>query len=429
MKAITNTFLKVISVCIILIFTTSINLNADEQQQGPKFPGKLGLESKILAEGAIKNSQPAEVTDNNPNDGGNGGKNYFRFELKPSITFTPLSFYNIGLWVKDRMDLRMYEPNAANTSGKLDTSAIDLKARNRFYTGLDNIFIIQKIMTIDAGFELRLGNDLNNGAGLNPKSSTSNAGLEVRLTPYLNLSGKYDFGFSWKLNTAFEFYLYPALYQFADYSIDDQKKIYGSNYDGSDKNKLFQSFSIEIDKLSLGYEFFHFFAPKEIQCTFTYEMYMFATIYNPDYQNQYNDWNYTKQDDRSKAKVKSNMMNIMKNYIGFNFNFWGFQPYVGFYFIFDQSNGSIWNASYIDAKDQASTYNKSGVYTNFRPGIKAGFSYKKDWLELGIGYTGVILVSSTDPLWSSSKIAKYTANTVAAYNWENYITSYLSIKL
>jgi hypothetical protein len=412
-----NNLLRLSSMIVALIFVICLNINAEEEKktESLKFPGKIGLEYKTLLESGVKDSQTAEVADSSV--GGNGGQVYMRHELKPSITFTPLKFFNIGVWLKDRMDFRF----AQNTS-----STVNMRVRNRFYTGADFIFMIDKVMTIAPGFEFRLNNDLNS-----PWSTTATTGgIEVRLTPILAMSGKYDFGLSWKINALFEFYLYPAMYKFPNADRGDAKEYYGTGYWGDDKNKLFQKFQIEVDKLAVEFEFFHFFAPKEIKCSLAYDMYLLATIYNPDFQNQYNLYFYSYKD-RASSSVKTNMLDGIKQYIGFNFDLWGtIKPYIGFYSIISQSNGS-----WINGKDDEDDFNKIGVYTEFRPGIKTGINFKKDWLELGIGYTGVVLVSSTDPLLTFGTARKNTSGVPQKevvptfYNWENFIYSYLTIKL
>jgi|GEM_PF-1082110 len=400
-----KSFIKKSMILVItaLFLLQGFNLFSQEESETKekeiKFPGKFNLEYKSQMYSDIKGAQPEQSLD------GDAGDIYWRNELKGKITLKPVKFYNIAFWLKDRIDWKIYDNG--------DDDSLGEKLRNRFYIGLDNIFILpMDIMNIGLNFELRIANDLNKKGD----------GIEVRVSPILDLSGKYKFGFSWGLYTLFEFYFQPALYKFPYDSADDQEEYYGeANFWGEDKYKNFQKFQVEIDKFYMDYEFFHFFLPKQLQCSIRYEMYMLATVYAHGYQNIYN---YYKGDQKSltSAKYKMNMMDLMKHYVGFNFNLWGIQPYIGFYCIISQTTGS-WGDDDEDLDDHGD-FNKNGVYTEFRPGLRTGVDFEKDWFSLGIEYTGVVLVSSTDPMkeWGGEIRP-------AHWNWENHISSYIKFKL
>ena len=121
----------------------------------------------------------------------------FNFDKKKAFNSTDGSFYTIMPWVQDAVELPMNFGNG---------TPVTLNTKNNFYVGLDNTFTIENVITFDLGYEFRLGSCL----GQNTVTGT-NDGLEVRLSPYVNLSGSYDFGLSWNISQYFEFYFFPVL--------------------------------------------------------------------------------------------------------------------------------------------------------------------------------------------------------------------------
>ncbi len=362
---------KTIILVSILIFISVLLIYSTDDEI--KFPGKFNLEYISRFDSDIMGAKPFESTDSQCS-----GDLYLRNELKGTISIVPVNFYSLNFWLKDRFEIRYYDA--------VSSSNTNLLLRNRFFAGMDNIFSIPKVMDIGTNFELRINNNLNSNGG----------GIDVRVSPALYLAGKYDFGLSFKMSTLFEFYFYPAQYKDVN----------------TDKNRLFQFFQIEMEYLNIAYEFFHFFAPKDVKCSLTYEMYLLATIYSG--------FQYEVQ-----AKGIRNKMDYMRHYIGFNFNFWGIQPFIGFYALITQSVGS---------SSSINNDNRTGLNTFFRPGLKTGLIFQKDWFELGITYTGVVLVYATIP--QEQQIVNISGNTrlneevdPAHYRWENHISSYIKFKL
>ena len=334
-----------------LFIFSVINLNAEDEKT-VKFPGKFNLEFKSQLDSDVvdASADKSVLAD---------GELYFRNELKGKITFKPVEYYNIVPWIKDRFDLKFDFNDGASDKVKI-------QPRNRFYIGLNNVFKIPDVMDIGVNFEFRMANQVNKP-------------LEVRLTPFLHLCGEYDFGLTWGIKPMFEFYLDPKSY------IDPAE------------NYLFKKFDLEIDNAEITFEFLHFFAPKEVKCSFVANMYLLASF----------EAGKKRQDDLDDDVTPGDKLSSLELYTGLNFDFWGITPYIGYYGNFAQY------------------YNGNALYTQYRPGLKTGIGFKKDWFSLNIEYIGVILMSDTDPdeqevLNERVDLYKY---------WENHISAYVKLKI
>ena len=369
----------------------------NEKQNILKSLFKFNLESRTEFDSGFKGGNTSQVTDSQPDQGGDV---FLVSGIKTYLKITPLSFYNIGLWLMDTFDVKLFDTSSSDST---------VQSRNRFYSGLDNIFILNKAMNVGLNFEFRLTNNINSVV------------TEDRISPVLFLCGNYKSGLNFKLNTLFEFYLYPGLYKFPyDPNINE------TTNKGVDENKLFQRFCIEVDSFNLGFEILHFFIPQnnDLKFSFVYNMYLLATIYIPGFQSQYNYYNGEEVmgANPSNASFVLNKMNYMKNFFGIDFSYKGIEPFIGYYNIISQRQGS-WNAAYDSVQD----FNLNGVYTDYRHGLKGGVTVKINWFEFGVSYSGIVLTASSDPLMQGDTTAKVAYPTI--FTWENYITSYVLFRL
>lgn len=343
-------FLLVLS----LVLITPL-LNA-EDEEGVKFPGKFGLEFKSQLDSDIINGTADRTSLSCSNS-----DLYFRNELKGKVQFKIADFYKLTPWLKDRFDLK-FDYNAAATD------SIKLQPRNRFYAGVDNLFVIKDVMDIGANFELRVANQVNKN-------------MEVRISPILYLGGKYKNGLSWSVNSLFSFYL-------------DPKKAYDV-----DNGFLFKKFNFEIDKVKIAYEFFHFFAPKQVKCSYVAEMYLLATA----------EAGKARQDDIDNKVAPNDMLANLEFFTGLKFGLWKMSPYAGFFGAFTQY------------------YQDNGHFTTFSPGFKMGIGFKKDWFSANIEYIGVIQTYDSNADNQEALAERTVYEKVKA--WENHISAYIKIKI
>jgi hypothetical protein len=357
------------SIYFIIAFVAVISVSAiyAADQTEVKFPGKLGLEfttridADVMDNVGKKTSLSSLLTE---------GDLYFRNELKGKIAFQPVDFYGVTPWIADRFDFKvLYSGLVDPVTTKSILGA--LKPRNRFYAGVDNTFTIPKIMNIGVNFELRLGNE-------------SSQPIELRLSPILALSGKYDFGLSWAVTSFFEFYLNP------------QQGIH-KNQPG---DYTFKQFSLEINSINIQYEFLHFINVKDVKGSFVADCYILADFVTGQYRTNNLD----------AKKAAGDKLTNLDIYAGLNFDLWKVKPYIGFLGTF---------AQYYDA-----TYSKF-LLTKFRPGMKMGIGFEKDWFAMNVEYIGGILT------YDNGKDAQKVLNerTQLYRYWENQISAYVKFKI
>jgi hypothetical protein len=196
---------KFIIFLIVSFFLSYINIypadNSSDAKKDNKFPGVLGAEFELDFQFDTIGTKPGTNlgwADIYLKTRGKGQIAFsFNFDKKKLLNSTEGSFYTIMPWVQDAAELPMNFGNGG--------SAV-LNTKNNFYAGIDSTFTIEKVITVDLGYEFRLGSCL----AQNPVTGT-NDGLEVRLSPYINLSGSYDFGLSCNISQYFEFYFFPGL--------------------------------------------------------------------------------------------------------------------------------------------------------------------------------------------------------------------------
>lgn len=148
------------------------------------------------------------------------GDAYLKTKGKANFALN-FGFYTLTPWIGDFIELPITAASPAIINPK-----------NNFLLGLDNTFSVENVMDIGVNFEFKLGTilDANTITPLN--------GIEIRLSPILNLSGEYEFGLSFSLSNMFEFYIYP------------------------DQNSPF--FSVDFEGFnSISFDFFHFFVNNE----------------------------------------------------------------------------------------------------------------------------------------------------------------------
>jgi len=305
---------------ILIITSTVLIMNAEEKKDEKRFPGDFGLEF----------GQEFHMDSTGTKAAVNYGWSdiYLKTRGKAQVAF-PIKFYTVIPWVQDAVELPMSLGSASST--------VSLNTKNNFYFGLDNTFAIEKIMNIGLNFELKIGSCLGN----NPVTGTYD-GLEIRLSPIVNLNGSYDFGLSWSISQYFEFYFFPEL------APNETENRTGSN----------MQFTEFEGNYNLAYEFLHFTKLENIKASLYGELYLRARILNDGY--------YTKDYFPAGHQIQN-----LDPAVGLTFDIYGFTPSALFFV-----------HAFGNSKDEKLT----GSWI----GIKAGLGYTKDWFSFNMIYYGMI---------------------------------------
>lgn len=316
----------------LLIFVFSTVLFAEDVNK-PKFPGKFGIEFMqrvdYNAHEHMTKAISRLISD----------AVYTRTELKLSLAIPVTEFYTIALWTKDRLELRV------NVDG---TSDVGIRVRNRFYTGINNIFSIPKIMKVGINFESRIQNELRPGYPMIP--------TVVRLSPFLTFNGKYDFGLSWYVVQFFEFYLNPSVWE---------------NGSDGDNHETWVSFDLE-GHYGVSFEFFHFFAPEWLGCSFAIEEFLLITLDQFMTHSEIRKWLY------------------FETFAGLKFDIYKIKPSIGFFMWNQYAPGNI--QDYWALRD---------VF-DVRMGMKTGVSYTHEWFSFNIDYFGGVNVQKENAKWENA---------------------------
>ena len=355
---------KIINIIIILMLTSAIFLFADDagaaKKDEKKFPGVFGAE--------FEQDFQMDTIGNKPATNYGWSDVYLKSRGKGQLAFTfnfvdkakqSFGSYTIMPWVQDAVELPMFFGNGI---------PVTINTKNNFYVGMDNTFAFDKIMTVDIGYEFRLGSAL----GLNPVSYGSEqiTGMEVRLSPFVNLSGSYDIGISWNVSQYFEFYFFPGLGNLIDTT--------SANL-ASYKNMQFTEFE---GNYNLSFEFLHFIKGNEkIKASIYTELYLWARALDEGHYVL----NYF---------TNGNLIRSLDPAVGMTFDIYGFQPFL-YYFVHSFGNS------------------KDNRLTGSWVGIKGGLGYTKDWFSVNIIYYGMI---NSDPNSTDNK-------------WMNHIETYFKITI
>ena len=313
---------KILFILTILVFCIS-QFFADENTE-VKFPGKIGLEflQRVDYQSDEGFSEGGMGTDN-------GDALYTRTELKAQIAF-PISIYTITPSIKDRFEMRLNFRDEDATEDKVDT--VNFRGRNRLYFGLGNTIAIKDVININLDFEFRIESDLKPEKNVNP--------LSLRFSPVFGLGGKYNFGLSWSIVEYFELSFDPTA------RAKDALNTIG-----------FEGF------YNLQFEFFHFFAPKDIKGSFMVDNWMLVELKN---------W---------KKETAATINNDL--FIGFTFDIFKVTPMIGYFMWFTGNKIAP----------------KVDIDTNV--GLKVGIGFSKDWFSFSLAYIGGLNVEVDDPTWKS----------------------------
>jgi len=289
--------------------------------------------------------------------------------------------YSLGVSVKDRFDIKF---NGVGTP-----NVIQILPRNRFYFNLDNTVKVPKIINIGANFELRLQSDISKEKTAD--NSKPEESIELRLSPILSLNGKYDFGLSFKIVQYINFYLYPTYY----------------NFEGDNIPKVFKKTELEGSYYA-DFEFFHFFAPKEIK-GFVYVDDSLVVGLNGE------KWIEGNQpligDPATLLRTTGNISNEFT--FGVKFDIFKLTPSIGFY------------VKSIDTFDNDPDTKLDNVWV----GTKMGLGYSKEWFSIGITYLGRYQV------WENGKSITEKAAPADPkpikdrIQWENHVETFVKFSL
>lgn len=323
----------------------------EEKKNEVKFPGKLGLQFTTRAD--------ADYQESNPKDKGADFKDaamYFRNQVKFTMGLDLVklkddkgkdyTLYTMTPWLSDRFDLK-FNPTYEVTSDSF------VLPRNRFYAGLDNTINIPNIIKIGIDFEFRLASDLRKQ--VNPFGP--NEAVEIKFAPKLNLSGSYDFGLSWKLNTTFSSYFFPNM---------------NGDYKGA-----FKMFEIEADTYKLAFDFLKSLNLKDIKGSVFAEDYFWLDMYADKWQQDANG-------NKIANKTKVEMVNEFT--FGLEFDLFKITPMFAFYLkshnlFYTEKNSFTLAKNGFDKTDVADIY-------DLYPGLKVGIGYTKEWFSFSITYYG-----------------------------------------
>jgi hypothetical protein len=339
-------YLVLILTTIIVTFNmVAIDSTADTKKEEVKFPGIFNFSAIIGGGLDIVDNKINETWYNAPIGVPNGaayGKTLIAAGLK-----IPINFYSFKIWAKDDLSI----------IGKT-SDALGPHIRNRFFSGIDNYFSIDKVMNIGINFESRLqakSSLVPKYPGTNPLDVSSD--FDVRLSPVIDLNGSYDFGLSWGISEAFRFYLIPQ----------------------NDSSKQFDK--VQFDGVYyLGYEFLHFTKVPNITGQLYTELDLIVDTYSDT--------------------TKETKIYWLEYYLGVNFNIYGFAPSIGFDMTYDNMD-AISNGGYLFA------------------GIKAGLGYTKDIYSFNLTYLGNMTSNSnyystyynkTSPVWENHIEAVFGIN-------------------
>lgn len=343
-----------------------------------KFPGKFTLDFLQRFDFDIVNNKPMV----NPASVPSEGDMYERTEFKLGLIFDIHEMYSLGVSVKDRFDIKF---NGINTP-----NVIQILPRNRFFFNLDNTVKVPKIINIGVNFELRQQTDINKE--VTNDNSIPEESIEVRLSPVLVLNGKYDFGFSFNIVQYINFYLYPTYY----------------NFGGDVTPKVFKKTELEGFYYA-DFEFFHFFAPKEIKGAVYVDDYLVVGLNGEK-------WivdpikNLIK-DASTDLRTTGNIFNEFT--IGMKFDIFKLTPFIGFY---------LKNADTFDNDPDTKS-------DNVWIGTKMGLGYSKEWFSIGITYLGRYQV------WKNGKSITEKAAPADlkpikdGIQWENHIETFVKFSL
>jgi|GEM_PF-3329416 len=250
---------------------------------------------------------------------------YLTNDIYGSISL-PVKFYTLTLWAEDEFIIDWNEG--------LFIDAIS----NGLYLGIENFFNVKDYINIGINYET----DINIVAGKD---------VEVVFIPIINLNGSYNFGFSWEFEEKFQ----PAIKPYIEKEFKGDESFTGVT------NEIFAE---------MNFEFFHFFAPEEISCSFhTEDTFTINFPYSLNIEEQ--------------TKTFTNEVEI-----GFDFSFYGFSPYL-----------HIWMNP-----EHYLNYSDFPGHNVFNLGFTCGFEYSKKWFTFGIDYTGqrnVFLLPHDKPLWEN----------------------------
>lgn len=319
----------------IFIVISALHSETDDVKKEPVFPGYYSLyflqridwddyDNKAIA-----------------NEAGTGYPIYSGTELFAEIGF-PIKFYTISFWAKDLLEFNV-EPQI---KGEI------LKIRNRFYTGINNSIYIENIL----GFSVDLYNEVS--TYIKQTSGTLDVPTILRPSTLVRFWGDYKFGLKWNINQEFIFTLKPALF---------------------DTILFFDEFDIE-GEYGLSYEFFHFFAPKNVKC--------FATIKQI---LEFNCMGFS-----SYSTIPYGYWRIYgETYAGINFDLFGISPYAGLLVA-------------LPSRQIEPVANKSLARFGGSPDVSLGFAtgvdFKINWFSLSFLYQGFANITDSTP-WENEVVA------------------------
>ncbi|OHD19729.1 MAG: hypothetical protein A2086_08260 [Spirochaetes bacterium GWD1_27_9] len=378
--------LSLIAVIAFTAFSFAGDATTDKKKEEVKFPGKFGLEfnSRLAAEFMDGQPKTNDIKD---------GDLYFRNQLKLSLGFDLLKikdqkgkedvWFNMTPWIADRFDIKFESLTSAQST---------IKPRNRFYFGLDNTIKIPKIMDIGINFEYRIASDLRKK---DPSKPAPYEAVELRFSPKLSLSGKYDFGLSFRLITLFSLYFYP-------------------DYSGYNNNKIFKFFEIEAESYKLAFDFLHFAGNKDIKGGIFVEEWHIIDLYSDEFQ----------KDSAGNAIKTATNIEIQSEFAaGIEFDLYKVTPILGFYLkqqYIKFKEDKKWTKA-VDGFDATTT-----DYLNVYPGIKAGIGYSKDWFSFSVTYLGCAQVIKNGQNFSSLDDNYKKAN---PEGWESRFETAVTFKL
>ncbi len=379
----------------------------EEEVKEFKFPGKFGLEfSQRFDAEAFDNLTRAAVRENYIRTA-EGADLYLRNELKLSLGFElgklkdnngkEFTFYTLTPWVKDRFDIRMndvYDVTRIPTA--LNPSKFQFIPRNRFYVGLDNTFKIPEAINIGLNFEARIGyDDAQKISGTVDHPDANYAPyVDVKLSPMIDLSGSYKFGFSWRLYQSFNIYLYPVM-------------------ERESLNEVYNSLEFE-GIYRLAYDFLSPLKQKNLKGEIFIEDTFFASIYADQY--------VIAKTNYRKADMYSDMV------VGFNFNLFGITPMFGLYhknyYAMVTNDGNALTKDSTDANKLARLYTRYDGASAWA-GVKVGLGYTKDWFSISVNYIGRYntISNGLDVFKAENSILKDNIR------WENHIDATVKFKI
>jgi hypothetical protein len=252
----------------------------------------------------------------------------------------PINFYTFGAWISDSfiVDFAGIQRNSDFTFQKM--------LNNSLSTGIDNTFFIKNIIYANLNFNVNF--TVPNNMYKIDDYTPSDDKLFLILNPLIKLGGMYYIGLDWEIEQDF-----PV------------KLIF--NTDAS----AFKPTTY----LSLSYEFFRFYGPRDFKFSIT-------TNDSLTFSIPFIESSTTKDgDDETITRQVNTLLNNFN--FGVVFNFYNFSISQSFLYNF------IYN---ID----------DGIISTHELGFNTGFSYAYKMLVFSIGYTGYMKYAETSSKWISN---------------------------